>query len=545
MTSSIFMMDITAKIKETIIEIQNTKTKQNIKFANKLENCLLLFNASKSKSKKVKKEDILISSNVEALCKRNDCHDQRTEFKDPNMVKTLDQFSVPENLEEFNNRDDGFEHWEEFEDQKDPAPSTIESISCNDQKRYVAPSNLEAFNSRDNSLDVWTDFVDREIILKGEIVEKKETWLGDVDKQPNQKYSTEGKTFFHSNHEEFNDRDPGLEQWAEFDCQDKAYNHILDRSKVKNENCMKFGVNEAFESGLDENIALKTLNENEFCDKSVDYNDKSKKVQEVENEHSGKTEISTGDDKHKTITVKAKENTFPSSSNEVVNKKCDGLDQLEEMAVNNVKEANRTDFEEYSTSTIDLQSKLLKCKFCALVIKDGKHKNGELRNHMRKAHFVCCICEYKSDNKIEAESHFAKQHEEENGYLRCNIGGCDFRENRTARLNQLVHNDRQLYTMASGLRTHIRSIHQDIWFQCDQCPIKKSLARDLKEHKQTHAILQEARTRNQCTICGIRLLGTRGGNLSRHMKLIHGDRPSLFTNSFAQHVNSLLKISIT
>ena len=112
------------------------------------------------------------------------------------MVKTLDKFSVPENLEEFNNRDDGFEHWEEFEDPKDPAPSTIESDSCNDQNKYVAPSNLEAFNSRDNSLDIWTDFVDREIILKDEIVEKTETGLGHVDKQPNKICSTEGKTFF-------------------------------------------------------------------------------------------------------------------------------------------------------------------------------------------------------------------------------------------------------------------------------------------------------------------------------------------------------------
>ena len=590
MTSSISMMDITAKIKKTITVIQNTKTKPNLQFANKLEKCLLLYNASKAKSTKVRKEDISISSNFDALHIQNDGHDQKAKakFEDLLMVKILDQDPVPSNLEEFNNRDDGFEYWEEFEDQRDYAPSNIESIisrhdsleqspalledkqntvynlttepqlneelpnktcidevtktilvnkilsntktavDCCEQNRYMAPSNLEAFNSRDNSLDVWTDFVDREIMLKGEIVEKKETGFGEVDKLPNNKCSNKENTFFLANHEEFNHRDSGLEQWAEFDDEDKAYNVVLDRSKVKSEHFIKDDVKEVFEDSFDKSTALKTSNENVYCDKSVEYHDESKKVQEVENEHSGKTETSTGDDKQKTITVKVEENTFPCSRIEVLNRTYDGLDQLEEKTVYFVEEGNQTVLEEYSTSTIDHRNNLLKCKFCPLLIKDGNHKNGELRNHMRKAHFVCCICEYKSNNKMEAETHFANQHEEENGYLRCNIGECQFRENRTARLKQIVHKERQLYTMGSGMRTHIRSVHQDIWFKCDQCPIKKRVARDLKEHQQTHAILQETRTRKECTICGIRLLGTRGGNLSRHMKLIHGDQPSLF-----------------
>ena len=127
---------------------------------------------------------------------------------------------------------------------------------------------------------------------------------------------------------------------------------------------------------------------------------------------------------------------------------------------------------------------------------------------MREAHFILCICEYKSGYKIEAESHFAKQHEEENGFLRCNIRGFDFRANRTALLKKIVHKQRQLYTMGSGMRTHIRSIHHDIWFKCDQCPIKKSLAYDLKEHKQTHERQErrlqdkkdKCKTRKECTI---------------------------------------------
>ena len=79
---------------------------------------------------------------------------------------------------------------------------------------------------------------------------------------------------------------------------------------IKNENCIKYYVKEVFENRFDKYVVLKTSNDNVFCDKSLDYYDESKNLQEVENKHCGKRETSTGDDKRKTITVNNEEKTF-------------------------------------------------------------------------------------------------------------------------------------------------------------------------------------------------------------------------------------------
>ena len=80
---------------------------------------------------------------------------------------------------------------------------------------------------------------------------------------------------------------------------------VRSNNLIKNENCIKYDCKEVFENRFDKYVALKTLNDNIFCDKSVEYYDESKKVKQIENKHSGKTETSTVDDKQKTITVKA------------------------------------------------------------------------------------------------------------------------------------------------------------------------------------------------------------------------------------------------
>ena len=52
-------MEVIAWIKENIIEIHNTKTEQNIAFANKLEKGIITYLDSKTKSTVVRTEDIL------------------------------------------------------------------------------------------------------------------------------------------------------------------------------------------------------------------------------------------------------------------------------------------------------------------------------------------------------------------------------------------------------------------------------------------------------------------------------------------------------
>ena len=363
-----------------------------------------------------------------------------------------------------------------------------EESNTNMQSRLKLPSNLKAFNSRDNSLDVWTEFNDQNIILKSEVVldnDLKPAVFNDVVQET---------AISLSNREEFNTRGSGLEQWAEFDDTDKVVHVRLKKFKAKNEN---WNANDVME---------------------------------------GKT-VKT--DKQTTIIKQCGGNTFPYSNIEMINKRNDSLDRLEEIAVLNVEEANKTVLEEDTTT--DNQKNLLKCKFCPFLTKDGKLKNGQLRSHMRKFHFVCCICEHKSENKTEAEMHFAKEHEEENNYLRCNIGGCDFREDRTPYLKHIVFKERQQHTMGSGMITHVRSAHQGVWFTCDQCPIRKRLIYELNKHKQIHSVLP--RTRKECTICGISLLANRGA-LADHIRRVHSDKPSLFSSKckFSSKDRHYLKI---
>ena len=75
-------MDIIAKLKETLAHIQNSKSKKDLQIAYILDFCLLEYHPSKAKSTKVRKEDISISSNIEAVRKRDDGRDQLAVFED-------------------------------------------------------------------------------------------------------------------------------------------------------------------------------------------------------------------------------------------------------------------------------------------------------------------------------------------------------------------------------------------------------------------------------------------------------------------------------
>ena len=106
---------------------------------------------------------------------------------------------------------------------------------------------------------------------------------------------------------------------------------------------------------------------------------------------------------------------------------------------------------------------VLKIKICPFLTKDGHHQTWRL--HMIKVHFTCCICEHKSDNEIQGEIHFAKQHQEDKGYLKCNIGGCLFKANVN---RHLKHKEIKQYTLGSTVNSHIKTVHRGI------CPKKCS-----------------------------------------------------------------------
>ena len=167
------------------------------------------------------------------------------------------------------------------------------------------------------------------------------------------------------------------------------------------------------------------------------------------------------------------------------------------------------------------QKKCLKCTICPFLTKDGQRRTWELRLHMIKIHFICCICEHKSDNKIQGEIHFAKQHQEDKDYLKCNIGGCSFKAKISTHLKNKEINQ---YRLGSSMNPHIKTVHRGFWFRCDQCHIKKNSACDLKKHKRMHSVLP--RPRKKCNICDIQLLV--GDSFVNHMKKLHSDQPRLF-----------------
>ena len=77
-------MDIIAQINETIKEIENTKTENNVKFANKLEKCVLTYYIAKAKSTRANQEDISLSFNLKVLHTKDDDLNQLEEPKNKN-----------------------------------------------------------------------------------------------------------------------------------------------------------------------------------------------------------------------------------------------------------------------------------------------------------------------------------------------------------------------------------------------------------------------------------------------------------------------------
>ena len=161
------------------------------------------------------------------------------------------------------------------------------------------------------------------------------------------------------------------------------------------------------------------------------------------------------------------------------------------------------------------------CEFCSFAPIMNNDQERTLRLHKRKVHFVCIICENKSLSKIELSSHYSKQHQQEEGYLRCNIDGCLFRAK--IEVNEVKNKRNRHRRLPSYLFVHMKTIHNGVYVRCDQCDSKHRDTYKLKKHKAIHHS-DLPRPTNECKTCGKQILLS---HMIKHNK-IHGVRPSLF-----------------
>ena len=156
--------------------------------------------------------------------------------------------------------------------------------------------------------------------------------------------------------------------------------------------------------------------------------------------------------------------------------------------------------------------------------KPGSKDSGNTEQSVSLDFLYCKFCDFQQDIKDEFpvakfKIHSKEIHRKNENHFKCTAGGCDF-----------------TCMVMTTMVGHIQSIHNGIWFNCDECLKKFARVSKLKKHKESHTKrkervekrIQKENARIGCIICGKLLKYT---TLDNHMKVIHSNGPKFYCSS--------------